>query len=301
MSAISFENPGLSRSVLEDLPIGAYIVDRERRVRFWNRMAEEVTGHLAHEAMGQDGTGHLLDACDHKGNALSGETCPVTLTLTNGRPQQFEAYFLHKKGHRVKVRVLTRAIVEHGDQIVGATVVFEEQDASSESTGGHLMYGCLDEVTGVPSPLLTRAVLTECVAEMGRSRRGFGVLRVHVLGLKEFSAKHGMQSAVPFLREAAYTLRHSLSSEHFVGRWGDDEFIAVLPSANPVATRGVAETMWNLLRHSEVSWWGDQFPVQAVVTHAVAEPGDTIEKLLHGLESGPAEVKGHAFGATIGS
>jgi len=267
-------------------------------VRFWNRMAEQFTGHMAHEAMGQDGTGHLLDACDHKGNALNGETCPVTLTLTNGRAQQFEAYFLHKNGHRVRVRVLTRAIVEHGDSIMGAMVVFEEQDASSEGTGGHLMYGCLDAITGVPSSLLTRAVLTECVAEMGRSRRGFGVLRIQVLGLKEFRSTHGMQSAVPFLREAAHTLRHSLSSEHFVGRWGDDEFVVVLPSANPVTTRLAAETMWSLLTHSEVTWWGDRFPVQAMVTHTVAEPGDTVEKLLKGLEPQHAAVAHRAFGAS---
>src|SRR5579859_5241963 len=42
------ENPKLFRHVVEDLPVGIYIVDRDLRIRFWNRGAEHLTGHLAH-------------------------------------------------------------------------------------------------------------------------------------------------------------------------------------------------------------------------------------------------------------
>ena len=39
--------------MVEDLPVGIYIVDRERRIRFWNRGAEHLTGHLAHDVVGR--------------------------------------------------------------------------------------------------------------------------------------------------------------------------------------------------------------------------------------------------------
>jgi PAS domain S-box-containing protein len=297
MSSISLNNPELYRSVLEDLPVGVYVVDRERRVRFWNRGAEHLTGHLAHEAMGQDSTGRLLTPCDRKGHALRGEHCPVTATLTNGRAQQFFAFYLHKNGHRVAVSVRTRAILEHGDVIVGAMVLFEEGFAFREDSSGPPMYGHLDPETGIPSHPLTRAVLNECMAGMAQSRHGFGVLRVRVLGLDEFRSKHGIQSALPFLRAAAHTLRHSLDPENFVGRWGEDEFIVVLPSGNLVTTRVAAETVWGLVTHSEVKWWGDRFPVQAVVMHTVAAPGDQLDKLLNGLEPPHAAAAGRAVGA----
>ena len=57
------DNPKLFRHVLEDLPAGIYLVDRELRIRFWNRRAENLTGHL-----GQEVVGHFLEdivqACD---------------------------------------------------------------------------------------------------------------------------------------------------------------------------------------------------------------------------------------------
>ncbi len=34
----------LYRTVLENLPTGVYVVDRERRILFWNDGAEQITG-----------------------------------------------------------------------------------------------------------------------------------------------------------------------------------------------------------------------------------------------------------------
>jgi len=297
MSATFFDHPELYRSLLESLPIGVYILDRERRVRFWNRGAEQLTGHLAHEAVGQDGTGHLLEACDRKGRVLIGDDSPVTATLAHGHGQQFTVFYRHKNGHRLAVRVRTRAILEHNDMIVGAIVLFEEAFVFREDSSGPPMYGCLDSTTGIPSHRLTRAVLSECLAGMEQSQQGFGVVRIRVLGLDEFRSKHGIQSAIPFMRTTAHTLRHSLDPENFLGRWGEDEFIAVLPSANPVAAAATAETAWGLVRHSEVSWWGDQFPVETVVSYTVARPGDKLEKLLNRLEPAHAAAAGRAVGA----
>ena len=119
------DNPKLFRHLVEDLPVGIYIVDREGRIRFWNHGAEQMTGHLSHEVVGhvfED----IVQACDRRGNSLSGERCPVTMTLSQRKPQRCTAFYLHKNGHRTAVRIRTRPILEYGDAIGGATVLFEE-------------------------------------------------------------------------------------------------------------------------------------------------------------------------------
>jgi GGDEF domain-containing protein len=154
---------------------------------------------------------------------------------------------------------------------------------------------------GIPAHRLTQTVLRESMEAMEESKHGFGLLRIRVLGLDEFRSKHGPHSVVPFLRTTAHTLRHTLDPASFLGRWGEDEFIAVLPSSNPVATATAAEMVWNLLTSSEVRWWGDRFPIQAVVMHTVARPGDKLEKLLNGLEPTHAAATGRAIGMAHGS
>jgi PAS domain S-box-containing protein len=292
-----FDNLDLYRTVLETLPVGVFIADRKHVIRFWNHGAERLAGYLAHEAVGQDGSGPWLDPCDRHGQTLVGDHDPLTVTLTNGHPQQCLAYFRHRNGNRVAVHLQTSPILENNDAIAGAVVVFEEGFMFREETSGPPMYGCLDSATGIPSHRLTRAVLNECVADLEHSRNGFGLLRLRVLGLDEFRSKHGIQSAFPILRTAAQTLRHSLDPGIFVGRWGEDEFIIILPSANHMSTLAVADTVWSMVSRSEVTWWGDSFPIQAVVAYTVAQSGDQLAKLLNRLEPAHAAAAGCAIGA----
>jgi len=296
VSSNLLDNPKLFRHLVEDLPVGIYIVDRDGRIRFWNHGAEQLAGHLSHEVVG-----HVFEdvvkACDRRGNSLSGERCPVTMTLSQRQPQRCTAFYLHKNGHRTAVRIRTRPILEYGDAIGGASVLFEEAFVYREELSGPPMYGCVDGTTGVPSRRLTRAVLNECMAGMEESHIGFGLLRIRVLGLEEFRSKHGPQSIVPFLHTTAQTLRNSLDAENFLGCWGEHEFLVVLPSASPMMVAMTAEILLNLLSHSEVSWWGDRFLVEAEVAYTVATAGNDLESLLREMK--PARAKGVAKAVAV--
>ena len=290
------ELPKLFRHVVEDLPMGIFIVDRDRRIRFWNHGAERITGHLAHEVVGRL-LDYVIQACDREGKPLTGSKRTVATTLLLREPQQGTAFYLHKNGHRVGVRVRARPILEYGDTIGGATVLFEEMFVHGEETMPP-MYGFLDAVTGVPSRRLTRAVMYECMTGMEESHLGFGLLHIWVLGLDDFRRKHGPQSIVPFLRAAAHTLRSSLDESNFLGCWGNNEFLVVLPSASPVTVARTAEILWSLLNHSEVSWWGDRFLVEAEVAYTVASPGNDLETILGQMT--PSHSRAAAKAATAG-
>jgi PAS domain S-box-containing protein len=296
MPSTFFDNPGFLRTVLEDLPVGIYIVDREQRIRFWNHGAENLVGHLAHEVVGRVNGEHFVEARDTEGQFAADDKSPVALTVHDGKARQLIAHFLHKEGHRISVTIRCRAIVSNGDAIQGAIVLFEPASESHKELDEPALYGCLDMLTGIPAQRLTRAMLAESMKAMEESRLGFGLLRIRVLGLDEFRSKHGPHSIAPFLRAAAHTLSHSMDPANFLGRWGEDEFIAVLPVSNPLATAAAAATAWSLVTSSEIRWWGDRFPVQAVVMHTVAQPGDKIEKLLNSLEPTHAAAAGRAIG-----
>jgi PAS domain S-box-containing protein len=296
MSSSLLDNSKLFRHLVEDLPVGIFIVDGDGMIRFWNHGAEHLTGHMSHDVVGH-AFEDVVRACNRRGNSLSGEACPVTTALQQRQPQQCNASYLHKNGHRLPVNIRTRPIVEYGEALGGVTVLFEEAFVYREESVGPPMYGCLDAITGIPSRRLTRAVLNECMASVAESHSGFGMLRVRVLGLEEFRSKHGPQSVVPFLRVAAHTLRNSLNAESFVGCWEEHEFLVVLPTASPVTMASTAETLWNLLRHSEVPWWGDRFLVEAEVGYTVASAGNNLESLLREMKPSHSTVTTKAAAA----
>ncbi|HVM93574.1 MAG TPA: GGDEF domain-containing protein [Terriglobales bacterium] len=301
MAPYLFDSPNFVHTVLEELPVGIYIVDREQRIRFWNRGAELATGHPAHEVVGRIFTAHIVGAHDAEGHVVDEQHNPVAMTLSDGQPRQIAAHFLHREGHRIPVAFRCRPIIRSGEAIEGAIVLFEETAGAHGDVAEASLYGCLDAVTGIPSHRLTRALLTESVAGMEESRHGFGLIRVRILGLDEFRSKHGPHSIVPFLHTAAHTLRHNLDATTFLGRWGEDEFIAVLPFTDLMAAAAAAHKIWDLLTSSEVRWWGDRFPIEAVVMHTVAQPGDKLDRLLNGLEPTHAAAAGRAVGMPTGS
>ncbi len=292
------DNPKLFRHLVEHLPVGIYIVDQERRIRFWNHGAERLTGHLSHDVVG-----HVLEdavqICDRRGNPLEGESCPVSRTVTLRKSQQCTASYLHKNGHRTVMRIRTQPILEYGEASSFVTVQFDEAFPQREQPSGPAMYGCLDTTTGIPSRRLTRAVLNECMAGMEESRIGFGLLRIRLVGLEEFAAKHGPQSIVPFLRTAAHTLRNSLDQENFLGCWEANEFLAILTSASPMMVAMMADVLSNLLSHSEILWWGDRFLIETEVSYNVGAPGKDLASLLSQMTS--AHGKGGAKAAAAGA
>lgn len=282
MASELLENPKLFRHVLEDMSLGIYLTDRDGCIRFWNHGAERLVGRLSHEVVGHK-VDEVVHACDQQGKTLSGDRCPIAITLAHGEPQRCTVFYLHKSGHRTAVQIRTKPIIEHTDVIVGVAVLFEEAFVHGEQSGPP-MYGCLDATTGLPSRILTRAVINECLAGVKTSHSGFGLIRVRMLGLDEFRSKHGPQSAIPFVKTAAQTLRHSLAVENYLGRWEEGEFLIVLPHASPVIVTSTAQTLWFLLERAEVTWWGDQFPVESEVSYAVATALHDLESLLRDLK-----------------
>ena len=275
-----FEDPAIYRSVLENLPIGIYVLDKEQRVRFWNRGAEQITGYLAHEVIGQT-CRDPLPHCDPQGRVLAGDHCSVTTTFRDGRALQNHVFTLHKLGHRMGVQVRTLPMFDDDGMIVGVAVAFEEAVATSlPDVSGALMSGCLDPLTGIPSQRLTRAVLAESLVGLEETHGGFGLLRIRISCLEEFSTRYGADFIAACLRTSAQTIRHGLTAEDFFGRWEKSEFLAMLQSSSPVKVAAMAEQIWLQLSQSEVAWWGDHFPVTATVDHVVAHTGDKLESLL---------------------
>jgi PAS domain-containing protein len=60
----------LHKKLLDQLDTGIYIVDRDRRILYWNGGAERISGYPTYEVSGQFCHGDLLVPCDEMGGVL---------------------------------------------------------------------------------------------------------------------------------------------------------------------------------------------------------------------------------------
>ncbi|HMP90160.1 MAG TPA: SpoIIE family protein phosphatase [Kiritimatiellia bacterium] len=116
-------------SILNSLPDGVYITDTNRRIAFWNREAERITGWMAGEVEGKCCRDNILCHVDKDGHRLCGrEHCPLHRAMVTGaRSDSPRLIFArHRNGNRIPVEVTVSPIIEDDGCVVGGIEVFRD-------------------------------------------------------------------------------------------------------------------------------------------------------------------------------
>ena len=116
--------------VLDSLFDGVYIVDRDRRILFWNRGAEELTGYSAADVTNRLCWDAILNHIDEEGCLLCRGHCPLMRAIATGAEVRERIYPLHRDGRRFPVDTHVAPLRDHAGDIIGAVEVF--RDASRE-------------------------------------------------------------------------------------------------------------------------------------------------------------------------
>ncbi|HLP78906.1 MAG TPA: SpoIIE family protein phosphatase [Candidatus Paceibacterota bacterium] len=115
--------------LLNSLADGAYITDMNRRILFWNRAAERITGWSAAEVVGRTCHDNVLVHINKDGHALCGcEHCPLHRSMVTGQPSQgaLLVYAQNKAGERIPVEVTVAPIRNNKGEVIGGIELFRD-------------------------------------------------------------------------------------------------------------------------------------------------------------------------------
>jgi PAS domain S-box-containing protein/diguanylate cyclase (GGDEF)-like protein len=281
------EDPGIFRTVLESLHTGVYLVGRDGKIRFWNAGAERITGYRRHEVIGRSRRDNILVHCDEHHCVLCGVACPLVDTGRDGQTGEAQLFFRHKAGHSVPVHVRFLPVRDQKGALVGHAESFEEQISVYEPETGQnnlAAHGCLDAITGVMTQGLTRSYLREHLAFFGEYDLSFGILSMRIRELEPFRTAHGREATDAILHVVAETVRHALGATGFLGRWAEDQFVAIVPNCSATELNKMGDNIRTAVNYSEVRWWGDLLSVTVSVEPVMVQPGDEIETLIGRVE-----------------
>jgi diguanylate cyclase (GGDEF)-like protein/PAS domain S-box-containing protein len=284
---LQLSDPEICQSVLETLPTGVYLVDRNRRIRFWNEGAERITGFLRQDVVGRFLRDHLLTTASGIKDLDSDPTDPINLAFRDGKPSVTDVSILHKQGYRVPVVLRTIPIRDSHGTVVGAAESFDKNQSASDWTrrqAGLANFGCLDEVTGAPAQSFMETLLRENLTTFAEHKIPFGVLVLAVDHLNDNRRNRGPGVVPTILRVVAQTVENCLRPTDLLGCWSDDQFIAVLMECKESEVVKVGERIRKMVNQSEIEWWGDMFSVSCAFGGAGSRPGDSMGSLVSRAE-----------------
>jgi diguanylate cyclase (GGDEF)-like protein/PAS domain S-box-containing protein len=284
----------LFREILETVADGVYFVDRDRRILSWNRGAERITGFSRDEVVLTSCFENKLRHVDGEGTELCTGQCPLVGSMQDGAARNGQVFLHHKLGHRVPVEISVIPLRGAEGFIVGAVEVF--RDVSS-SNGASVIedlrrMAFLDPLTELGNRRYAEISLDSRLHERARYGWPLGVLFNDVDHFTEINDRHGHATGDEVLRMVARTLRHAARASDFLGRWGGEEFLALLPNATEGDLAATAERFRVLVESSALRFPSGLVGVTASVGATLARPEDTRETVVRRADALMYEAKG---------
>lgn len=269
--------------VLDSISDGVYLLDPKRRIVYWNKGAEHLTGFTAEEVVGRCCRDNILTHIDCTGKCLCTSSCIASQTLEDGQPRSAHLYLHHKDGYRVPVRVTVNPVRDESGVVVGVAEVFSDESATIASRASieFLKRQAMnDPLTGLPNRRFLEAKLQSRLEEFNRFGWPVGIFLAEVDDLKEVAARGGRELCDRAMKMTGMALANALRSLDTLGRWGGEEFMGIVANV-PVEELGTVGERARILVESSYLHLPDGL-VRVTVSLGVAsaEVGDTVETLL---------------------
>lgn len=273
------------KSLLDQMSDGVFFVDCSQRVLYWSVGAQRMTGYKPEEVVGRQCNDEMLCHIDYMGSRVCQGACPVLECLQDGKRREVKVYLRHKLGRRVPVSVRVQPISDSEGRITGAIEIFRDDSAETDSqrrTEAMRRMAFLDHLTQLPNRRFMEMALLTALNEYQMHLDPFGVLMMDIDHFKGINDTFGHRTGDKVLQEAARMLATSLRPDDLVGRWGGDEFIAIIRGMTPDALSEMANRCATFAAHSSISTGeGRRITLTVSVGGAMVQPGDTAEELVH--------------------
>lgn len=286
MNLLSGDVPSAAlMDIFHQLQDGVYFVDHDRRITFWSRGAERITGYAAREVLGARCSDNILMHVDCDGRSMCLGDCPLHRSIFENRENTAAEVFLHhKEGHRVPVYVRTSPLRDVDGNIIGGIETFSDlswnqalQQRLEELEG--MAY--LDSLTGVANRRFAQQTLQSRLDERDRYDWRCGLILADIDHFKHFNDTYGHETGDRVLRMVAKTMSHNVRSFDLVARWGGEEFLILLTSVAHDELLNAATKMLALVRQSRLEHDGAKLNVTISAGATLAQTGDTLGTLVN--------------------
>ncbi|MDP2323296.1 MAG: sensor domain-containing diguanylate cyclase, partial [Gammaproteobacteria bacterium] len=272
------------RILLDSLRDGVHYSDRKRRIQFWNRAAESLTGFSEAEVVGKGCADNILMHVNAEGKCLcTSHHCPLLKCFKGATNHVERVYLHHKEGHRVPVRISASPVRNAEGEIIGGLEIFHEiseEMATLQAMAALKEEALLCPLTGVGNRRGTEDIIEKYLTPPIPGQATSGLLFIDVDHFKSINDRYGHQVGDIVLKMVAKTLAKDLRGLDFLGRWGGEEFVAILPQIGIKALAETAERLRALVESSSMEVSQGKLKVTVSVGATTRAAGEDVASVM---------------------
>ncbi|HYA49112.1 MAG TPA: sensor domain-containing diguanylate cyclase, partial [Burkholderiales bacterium] len=258
-----------------------------RKIVFWNKTAERMTGFDSGEILGNPCYEDLSLFVDPEGVNICRDKCPVELTLKDGTIRSLDVYLRHKDGYRVPARLRVLPVFQEDGGIIGAVETFTDASPRIQlplAVAELEKMGLLDTETGIASKQYLDMTLAARLEEFQKYGIPFALIYIDIDNFNKTLEKYGRFNASKILRMVARTLLKNIRYFDVVGRWAQEEFFAVLLNIDETRLDIVANKLRLFIAESYITTETGMLNSTVSIGASAVQRYDTVEALVKRTE-----------------
>lgn len=265
------------KKVFESFHEAIYVVDKHRKILYFNPVASRISGFTRGETEGFFCYDNILNHVDETGKNLCFSGCPLTEAIKVNKVTDHMVFLHHKEGHRIKVHVRAIPVIEDGEP-VGAIEVFTDETEKNlmiEEIQLLKEMSLLDPLTG----LYQRRFINEKLKNYLKiqSDAEIGVLFIDIDDFKNVNDTYGHDVGDDVLRTVSKTIIYQLKQKDIVVRYGGEEIVVFLLDVTQEDMVNVAETLRIMIHesNSRLEVFNEKISVSIGATMKLEKESDT--------------------------
>ena len=271
--------------ILDELYDGVFILNEDKKITYWNKSAERITGYAQSEILGQLQCTNLLLHIDEFGVSLCNNACPVNATFNDGTTREADVYIRHKEGYRIPVSVKIVPLYDENNQMFGIAEIFSNKYSKEplimelEKLNDIAMS---DSLTGQKNRRHGEMLINSMLSLLKSSGElSFGLLFLDLDKFKNINDTYGHEVGDQVLIMVSSTIRNSIRARDTIIRWGGEEFIIILPDVSDTfVLEKIANKLRVLVEHSSLQVAENTIQVTISIGATLALRTDTEKSLV---------------------
>jgi diguanylate cyclase (GGDEF)-like protein/PAS domain S-box-containing protein len=268
---------------MSNLYEGVYVVDKARKIIFWNNGSEIITGFSAQEVINSHCYMNILKHVDESGKRLCFEGCPLEDTLLTGRINEADVYLHHKKGHRIPVTVKSIPLFNENNEVIAAVEVFTDRRFLEEKQAENIALKQLlekDNLTAIYNRNYMEFQLDSVIKEAEKFNTQFSLLFIDIDHFKDVNDTYGHNIGDEVIKMIANTLMNNLRPKDIAGRWGGEEFLVLLKNVGEIGLEKIADRLRMLCQSSSLDTNGKKVSVTVSIGATYYRKGDSTKNIV---------------------
>lgn len=272
-----------TEQVLSSLHDGLYITDTKRKIVYWNKAAELITGFSEKEVVGQSCSDNILIHVNSKGENLCVMGCPLAQTLLDSMPREADVFLHHKSGHRVPVNIRVSVIRDEKNNITHAVELFN--DVSSRNVTEMRVKeleraALLDHLTQLANRSYIESEIGKKLEDFKKLFIPFGLLFIDIDHFKKVNDTYGHDVGDKILKLTSDSLTANTGPFDIFGRWGGEEFVGLIQNIEKQNLVSLGNRLRMIVENSFIEIDNNLVRVTISIGATVVRKDDTAESII---------------------